>query len=155
MERITFKQKPVDIPAEYRPMYQISLVIMILQFCCNNKSAILLKLHLFSWCLYSEENMNTMREFIKSKFKSQTPYWCIDPALNRALQYGVADNIFETETKTDQNIRYKLTDKGKLLAKKIEDDAELFVNEKDFLSKTGTKLKDTKITELTSRKLGL
>ena len=49
----------------------------------------------------------------------------------------------------------ELTDKGKLLAKKIEDDAELFVNEKYFLSKTGTKLKDTKITELTSRKLGL
>ena len=155
MERIRFKQKPIDIPPEYRPMYQISLAIMVLHYCCKNNAATLLKLHLFSWCLYSEDNMNIMKEFINNKYRTQTPYWCIDPTLNRALQYGVADNIFETETKTDQIIRYKLTDKGKILAKKIEDDTELLVNEKEFLSKIGFKLKDTKIIELSSRKLGL
>lgn len=155
MERITFKRKPIDIPAEYRPMYLIGLIVMILYHCCRKHTSVLLKLHLFNWCLRSKRNMEVIQKFVDSKKKTKTPYWCIDPALNRALKYAVADNICTIEAKTDKNNRYTLSEKGIALATAINNDTELMIKEKEFLSYIGLKLSDETVLNLTTRKIGL
>ena len=114
-----------------------------------------MKLHLFNWSLRSEKNMEIIKEFVNSKNKTKTPYWCIDPALNRALKYAVADNICTIETKTDKNNRYTLSEKGIALASAINQDSELMTKEKEFFSFVGYKISDKIITDLTTRKIGI
>lgn len=155
MEKIHFIQKSIDIPAEYRPMYQIALVIMVLRYCSRNNSATLLKLHLFLWCFHSEENMEIIKDLINNKYQTKTPYWCIDPALNRALKYAVADGFIIMESTSNKNSQYRLTKRGMDFFQIIESDKELFYQEKEFLLKVGYKLSDSKITDLTTRKIGI
>lgn len=150
--KIVFKKKPIPLPAEYRPMYQIALIVLILKFCCRANTSSLLKLHLFSWCLYSEKNMDTIRQFIANRFKTVVPHWSIDPVVNRALILAVADGIC---VKVSNN-KYKLSRKGFDFAAKLESDKELMCNEKAFLQSIGKEqISNTVVEKITIKELGL
>ena len=148
--RVVFKKKPIPIPAEYRPMYQIALMSLVLKYCCRGEISKLMKFHLFSWSLYSEENMKLLLAIVEKKFKNPLPHWSIDPALNRALDYAIADGFFERIPPG----KYKLLPKGQALVQKIESDDSLFIEEKSFLKKFGkSKLNDVEIERLIARNL--
>ena len=150
--KIIFKKKPIPLPAEYRPMYQIALIVLILKYCCRANTSSRLKLHLFSWCLYSEKNMTIIRQFIANRFKTMPPHWSIDPVVNRALILAVADGIFEKTT----NNKYKLSRKGLDFATKLESDKELLCKEKVFLQSIGrAQISDTIVEKITIKELGL
>lgn len=146
--RITFEKKPIPLPAEYRPMYQIALLVLVLKLCCRANASSLEKLHLFSWCLRSSSNMTELERYLKDGVNSPMLHWTIDPALNRAINYAVADGICEFTP----NKKYKLTSKGCSFFSKIENDKELFNDEKDFLLRLGKKLSDEKIDVLTTKR---
>src|SRR5688500_6083577 len=93
IKKLSFTKRPIPIPAEYRPMYKIALIVLTLKLCCRGESSGLLKLHLFAWALASEKNMNELRDHITSNFKTDFAVWGIEPALNRALQLVLAENI--------------------------------------------------------------
>lgn len=149
--KITFKKKPIPLPAEYRPIYQIALIVLILKYCCRANTSSLLKLHLFSWCLYSEKNMTSMEEFMKNKSRTIAPHWSIDPVLNRALILAIADGICE---KTPNN-KYKLTPKGIEFVTKLETDACLLASEKSFLKNMRNKISDSDVERLTIKELNI
>lgn len=146
--KITFEKKPIPLPAEYRPMYQISIIVLVLKYCCRGCTSSLQKLHLFSWCLYSEKNMTALKYLIENNYKTQMPHWAIDPALNRALNYAVADGMCELTS----NQKYRLTNKGLFFVAKIETDDDLFRNEKVFLKQIGKQLTDEIVDKLTIKK---
>jgi hypothetical protein len=146
IKKLSFKKRPIPLPAEYRPMYKIALIVMILKYCCRAETSNLLKLHLFSWALASQKNMKELRDFVKSNFSTDFSIWGIEPALNRALQLAVAENICEIV----HGKNYKLTDKGNLFFKMIKDDLELFELEKSFLSFIGkNQITDNRINSMT------
>lgn len=152
MEKIIFKKRPIPLPAEYRPMYQIALIVLILKYCCRANTSSLLKLHLFSWCLYSNNNMDVMERFVSTGFRATMPHWTIDPALNRAIVLAIADGYCEKVS----NNKYKLARKGLELVSKLESDKKLLYNEKKFLSTIGkTKISDSFVEEITIKKLNL
>ena len=102
----------------------------------------LLKLHLFSWALTSDKNLIKLREYVTSNFQSDFSVWGIEPALNRALQLAIAENICEVINGKN----YKLTEKGFKFYEMINSDKELFNNEKTFLNFIGkTKITDSRI----------
>lgn len=70
-DKITFKRKPIPIPVDYRPTYKISIIILVLKFCCNSETSSLLKLHLFSWVVKSESNMDQFKKFILSNYQDE------------------------------------------------------------------------------------
>ena len=76
------------------------------------------------------------------------PHWAIDPALNRALNYAVADGMCELTS----NQKYRLTNKGLFFVAKIETDDDLFRNEKVFLKQIGKQLTDEIVDKLTIKK---
>lgn len=146
IKKLTFTKRPIPLPAEYRPMYKIALIVMILKFCCRSETSNLLKLHLFSWALASEKNMNELRNYISSNFNSDFSVWGIEPALNRALQLAVAENICDIVNGKN----YKLTEKGNRFFKMIKADSDLFEIEKAFLSFVGkNQITDSRITSMT------
>lgn len=148
IKKLSFAKKPIPLPAEYRPMYKIALIVMILKYCCRGESSSLLKLHLFSWALASEKNMNELRGFVTSNFKTDFSVWGIEPALNRALQLAVAENICDLVNGKN----YKLTEKGNIFFDMIKADKELFDIEKAFLTFIGkSHITDTRITAITQK----
>lgn len=148
VRKLSFTKKPIPIPAEYRPMYKIALIVMILKYCCRGKTSGLLKLHLFSWSLASEKNMNELRGFVSSNFNTDFSVWGIEPALNRALQLAVAENICEIINGKN----YKLTKRGNQFFEMIKGDSDLFNLEKSFLTFIGkSHITDSRITSMTKK----
>lgn len=148
IKRLSFTKRPIPLPAEYRPMYKIAILVMILKYCCRGESANLLKLHLLSWSLASEKNMQELKDYITSNFKSDFSVWGIEPALNRALQLAVAENICDIINGKN----YKLTEKGNKFFDMIKADKELFELEKKFLSFIGKNhITDNRINSMTKK----
>ena len=148
IKRLSFTQKPIPLPAEYRPMYKIALIVMILKYCCRGETSNLLKLHLFSWALTSEKNMKELRNYVTSNFSTDFSVWGIEPALNRALQLSIAEGICDLV----HGKYYKLTDKGNKFFKMIKVDANLFETEKSFLTFLGKScITDKRITAMTQK----
>jgi hypothetical protein len=133
IKKLSFHRQPIPIPADYRPLYKIGIIVLILRLCCRSETADLLKLHLFSWALTSEENLRKFQNYIVSDFQSEISVWGIEPALNRALLFAVAENICEVI----DGKKYKLTEKGIRFYKMIDKESELFEIEKEFLKSIG------------------
>ncbi len=68
----------------------------------------------------------------------------LDPAVNRAVQYAIAENLISLQ-KTG---KIKLTDIGLNIADKIIINEDLFLNEKDYLKKLGKRVSDVQIKNL-------
>ena len=146
-EKITFKKRPIPLPAEYRPMYQIAIIAMVLYHCSRAYTASLQKLHLFSWALYSDENMKSLK-CILDRNSLPMIHWAIDPAVNRALGLAIADEICVLTSAK----KYKLLPKGVNLINKIEKDTNLFQNEKNNLKQIGKRITDEIVDDLTIKK---
>ena len=148
IKKLSFTKRPIPLPAEYRPMYKIALIVMILKYCCRGESTNLWKLHLFSWALASEKNMKELRDYVTSNFKTDFSVWGIEPALNRALQLAVVENICDIVNGKN----YKLTEKGNKFFEMITADKELFEIEKTFLTFIGkSHITDSRITAMTKK----
>lgn len=148
IRKLTFTKRPIPIPANYRPMYKIGLLVLILRLVCRAETSNLLKLHLFSWALASDKNLNKLREYVTSNFQSDFSVWGIEPALNRALQFAIAENICEVVSGKN----YKLTEKGFRFYEMINADSELFEKEKAFLKFIGkSKITDSRINAMSNQ----
>ena len=148
IKKLSFTKRPIPLPAEYRPMYKIALIAMILKYCCRGETSNLLKLHLFSWALASEKNMKELQDYVTSNFTTDFSVWGIEPALNRALQLAVAENICDVINGKN----YKLTEKGSKFFEMIKGDPQLFDIEKIFLTFIGkNQITDNRITKMTQK----
>lgn len=141
IKEIRFSRKRVPISPELRPMYRISQIILILHLSSTKQTASLLKLQLFNWGL---QNEGRYERLLKLKETSHFPIIRFDPFLNRALNYGVAMNVFSFNVKTG---KFSLTKKGEVLAQRILNE-DVFLNEKKFLKAIKKSLSDTYILQL-------
>lgn len=147
IDRITFQQKPIPIPVDYRPTYKISIIVLVLKFCCSSETSSLLKLHLFSWALKSDNNIKKFKAFILNNYQDDFQVWNIEPSLNRGLQYAVADNLCEITTTS----KYKLTSKGSDFCNKILQ-SDVFEDEIEFLKFIGKKkITDNRLNSMTKQ----
>ena len=143
--RISFSKKPIPVPISYRPMYKISEIILILKIACIKETSSLLKLHLFSWAFKSDENTNVLRRYIENGFQGNFEVWGIEPSLNRALQFVLAEGLCGMT----KDKKYKLTLRGSNFFEFLVKDEELFKDEKLFLKFVGkTKITDSRISEM-------
>ena len=145
---ISFIKRPIPLPAEYRPLYKIALIILILKISCIGGKCSLIKMHLLSWALVSEKNMDELRRQVASNFTRNFAILGIEPALNRALQFAVAEDMCELE----DGKSYKLSERGEMFFAILSADAELFRLEKAFLSSLGKRnIIDSKINSMTQK----
>lgn len=148
IKKLSFTQQPIPIPADYRPMYKIGLIVLILRICCRAETANLLKLHLFSWALSSKTNADKLRKFVTSNFQTDFSVWGIEPALNRALQLAVAEDICIVVNGKN----YKLTSKGLKFYEMIRAEDDLFDQEVEFLDFIGkSKITDKRIDDISNQ----
>lgn len=140
---ISFNERKTPLYPNYRPMYKVSQILLILYFNGYAGKASLLKLHLFSWALKSYENMNSLKEFVTSNYEQKLHFFGIESTLNRALNLAYAEKLIDFD-----NGSYKLLEKGKSFAEEIIEDETLFTNEKQVLKLIGKKIPEKIINNL-------
>lgn len=143
---ITFTERELPMYVNYRPMYKVSQILMILYYNGYAGKASLLKLHLFSWGLKSYDNLNTLKDFVTSNYQNKLHFFGIESTLNRALNLAYAEKLVDFDRGN-----YSLLEKGRKFAEVIDKDETLFSNEKQVLKLIGKKIPEKIINELVNR----
>jgi len=147
IQNLRFSKKPISIPADYRPIYKIAQIVLILKLTGTAGKASLLKLHLLNWAMKNDKNKDEIIHFIRSNYLSEITVWGIEPAMNRALLLCIAEGICSIE-----NGKYKLEEKGNDFYKLLYNDSELFLEEKEFLTFVGKRhITDARIDSISQK----
>lgn len=143
---IIFEAKPDAIPYNYRISYKISIICLIISVCCGRRGCSLIKMHIIGSALTDNRFKQKLMKFLKSHLQCGLIVR-FDPALNRALEYAIADEMIIQQG----NGTYKLTEKGKKLAKEISNDEKIFKSEKETLNEISLSLTEERIKEISER----
>jgi len=139
---IIFDAKPDAVPYNYRISYKVSQLCLIMYICGRGSSCSLIKLHMISFALLSQQNMNELIDF--SDRVDESVIVRFDPAVNKALTYSAAYGFISQQP----NGYYKLTEQGKNFAERIKLAGDLMTNEIRLLTELSKKLTETRIKEL-------
>ena len=139
--KITFNNRPVAVPYNYRIIYKISQIILILGAVCKKGGCSTVKLHIISNALSSNNMMKDLNKLVDGQTET-IPIVRFDPAITRAVNFAIADEIIQIQ---NSNSKLKLTDKGKRLYQEIMQDNELMIIEKEEICYIKDKLKDSVI----------
>ena len=112
---------------------------------CSGDVCSLIKLHMISFALISQENMRKLVDFADGI--GSAPIVRFDPSVNRALTYAIGYGLI----KRQQNAKYKLTGRGKQLAEQIKVVGDLMVIEIGDLNLLAKKLTERKVEEIVDR----
>lgn len=128
-----FIKRPIALPSNYRFFYQISILLLILELCCTkNAGASMLKFQLLTWALRDDEGCNSLMKIAKLKDpKHNFNFWALDPALNRAIEFALADGFL-----TLKNEKLISLPKGDALLSYILKN-DIFISEKEILKRFG------------------
>lgn len=140
---IVFTERPIPLYPSYRPMYKVSLILLILSINGYAGKATLLKLHLFSWALKSHKNLDALKEFVVSNYRKDLKFFGIELTLNRALNLAIAEKLISFHDN-----KYSLLEKGGDFAKYLIQAPDLFIYEKQILKIIGKKITDEKMDDL-------
>jgi len=145
IKSFTFKIEPMSIPAELRPMHKIGLILLFLRLNSAASTSSILKIQFLNWALKTKP---LKAQLIDETDGKESTYMLKvvhhDPAVNRAVQYAIAENLVSLE-KTG---KIKLTDSGLNIADKIIANKDLFLKEKDYLKKLGKRVSEVKIKDV-------
>ena len=133
---IIFEAKPDAIPYNYRISYKISIICLLIHSCCGRRGCSLIKMHIIGSALSDDR----FKQRLMKSLNSQLQYNLIvrfDPALNRALEFALADKM--------------IVQQGKKLATTISDDESIFRTEKEILREISLSLTEERIKELSER----
>ncbi len=135
----------MPIPAEYRPLYKLAQIVLILEFCCQGRKCSLLKMHLLSDVLKTDERMNWLLEAVGPDLPAKIGRWNLEPTMNKALQIAVAEQLCQFSISTQ---KYSLEAKGRDFLISIMSDPDAFDKEKRFLHALGKKISDSLIQDI-------
>ena len=141
---LTFSPKPSPLPASLRPIYRIALITLVLKTNCQSNTVSMLKLQFFNWLLKS----SSLQDLIEDRLTHQSVFTLelihLDPMVNLALRYAVADNLISVTN----NSKYKLTDKGHKFADLIlQDEQSVLAGEQRLLIRIGQRITEVKLKE--------
>lgn len=145
VDTVLFTDRPEAVPFTYRISYKVAQLCLILAKSCGRGGCSILKLHMIALALASEDDMKMLIDFADNIISEYTLIR-FDPAVNRALNYALADKIFTQQA----NGLYRLTDKGKNFVREIDKDTDLMAREKNLLNRLSNKLTEAKIKGLMS-----
>ena len=142
---IVFNAKPDAVPYNYRISYKVTQLCLIMRISGRGDVCSLIKLHMISFALISQENMRKLVDFADGI--GSAPIVRFDSSVNRALTYAIGYGLI----KRQQNAKYKLTDRGKQLAEQIKVVGDLMVIEIGDLNLLAKKLTERKVEEIVDR----
>lgn len=131
----------MPIFAEYRPLYKIAQILLVLYLSSRGGKSTLIRLQLFNWVLKD----NCRSEILINASESgdlNVSVWGLDPSLNSAIQFALAEHLVERYSNG-----IKITKHGKEYAEKIKND-EGFQDTVTFLSKVEKGITESMILQI-------
>lgn len=125
----SFQEKPFALPSDHRPLWRISLLLLIIKICSRGSKISLKKLHMVNWIISASERITLIIDCIKLKLPPAGITVRFDPALGRAIEFAVSEELVQ---RLDGS-RISLTNKGDSFIKEIIA-ADCFDHEKDILA---------------------
>lgn len=141
MNKLTFHRKPMPIMAEHRPLYKVTQILLVLYLASRGKKSSLIRLHLFSWALKEESRKNSLQKSA-NKEKILFDVWGVDPAVNIAIQFAVAQELIDRAGAT-----YKLSNRGRKYIRDINK-KDLFYDDYKFLHSIGARITEQMVKEI-------
>ncbi|MEJ3720046.1 hypothetical protein WGM54_18845 [Paenibacillus polymyxa] len=148
-QKITFTRRKVPVSPEYRPLTKIAQIVLVLSMASRGNSANLLKFQLLNWAFKSKERDKVLLMLIQDPLITP-PLINMDPSVNRALQFAIADKLISFSESTG---KFTLSAKGTDFAKAINKEADILIEEKALLTKIGLKITDKVISTLFKERL--
>jgi hypothetical protein len=148
-KKITFTRRKIPVSPEYRPVMKVAQCVLILFMASRGKSANLLKFQLLNWSFKLPEREKILLKLIQDPLITP-PFISMDPSLNRALQFAVAEKLMTFSQSTGKFI---LSTKGEEFAKDIMKGADVLTSEKKLLKKIGSSITDKIISILFKERL--
>ncbi len=143
-EHIRFTKRTIPIPADYRPLYKIGHILLILHFTCRGGKGSLMKLHFLAWAIKSKRNIHTVREWVKTNFTADFHIWGVEPTVNRALLLAISDKMIREEKGG-----FVIEPRGLSYVQLILDEKMMVADEREFLVELGkNSITEAKIKEL-------
>ncbi len=126
---LKFNLKGTPLDPELRPLWRISLLVLILSKLCSGDKANSKKIQALYSLISSEKKRKAYPRFDEGEHPNESINIRFDPLVDRALDMGVGYGFFEL----DDSKRICLTQKGKNFGKKIEADSNLFIIENNYM----------------------
>lgn len=145
--KIKFKNRPVAVPYNYRIIYKICQVVLILGTVCKRGGCSNIKLHIVSNALTSHSMLKELEKLLDDKIE-MVPIVRFEPAVNRAVNFAIAEELVEIQS---SNSKIKLTNRGKKLYDEIMKDNDMMILEKQELNVIKDKLKDSLIDRIVEK----
>lgn len=140
-----FRSRPFSLPGEQRIAWRVSLVVVVLTKSRAARSS-LARIHLVCDALRTRERMERFEHVLKGDAAPVTWIPRIDPALGRAIDIGLGEQLLDRVKD-----KYQLTEVGKKLADQLIADDEILVDEKSFLKRNRALLSEGRLSSLLLR----
>lgn len=144
--RVSFVRQPKALPATRRMSFRLAVLVLVLSRFRNN-SASLSSAHLFLWSLRSTRTRQMLLSWWSGARSAGSATSRLDSQLPITLNVAVANGLVAVKSSTG---RISLTNAGLELASAINEQPELMLAEKQYLSRF-LRLSDAEIT----RRLGV
>jgi hypothetical protein len=142
VNKIRLVNRPIAVPYNYRIMYKLAQMVLIFGNCCGNKGCSMQKLQMISLGLSAKDEMDNLLAYVNGT--NQYPVIRFDPSVNRAILFGLAEQIVLRQA----NGLFRLTAKGKTFLDEITGDNQLLILEKDSLRQLTTRLTEDMIKNI-------
>lgn len=142
--RIRFASQPSALQADLRPVWRLTILLLILHKCCRNHRSSLQKLHVLNWAIRQPDARRTLLGVLDGEEHPDVAIVRFDPALNRALDLARAEMLIESVG----DGKFQITAKGQALAEAVLSDPDCMRDEKQFLVEIGNRLTETRVTKL-------
>lgn len=143
---IIFEPKADAVPYHYRITYRVTLICMVIGKCCGKKGCSPIKLQMICAATENEKTQDELFKLIDMELVSETTLIRFDPAVTRAINFALYDNLVFRQS----NGLYRLSEKGKKLVDAVYSDSDLMQQEKNLFDKLKNKLKEDLIERISS-----
>ncbi|WP_156883362.1 hypothetical protein [Salipiger mucosus] len=142
----SFERKPSPVPGDLRIGWRIPLTLLMLN-CSRGKKASLAKLNLLNDALRSERSREKLSKIIRGETALIEWRMRVEPAFARNMDLLTGGQLAEWKV-ANGKAAICLTNKGKDIADRLENDEESFMSEKAFLREYASKITEGFVTQI-------
>lgn len=142
----SFERKPSAVPGDLRIGWRLPLTLLMLNN-SHGKKASLAKLNLLNDALRSEKSRSKLGQIVRGETALIEWRMRVEPAFGRNVDLMTGAQLAEWRVASGK-ASICLTDKGKQVAKQLENDNDSFVAEKAFLKEFSKKITEGFVTQV-------
>lgn len=140
--RFSFKERPAPLIADLRPIWRITLVLLVLES-CRGARATFTQLHLLTWAVTDHSAWTAVLAVLADQTQPVEPIVRFDPSLNRAVDLALAFKLLTLEGR-----RLKIAPEGVQVLGAIRKDAQLYTAERARLEDLPKKVSEKDVERL-------